>query len=82
MNFIYGVIGMVLVLLVFAAGVAVGWKVKEKIEANKAKTVEKALNEKERQQLVEDQQAFRTMIGYNVDMAYGTDLPPDAPMEV
>lgn len=80
MSFLYGALGMVLVLAVFAVGVAVGWKLKIKADDKTVDVQQQAIGEKERQQMLEDQQAFRIMLSYNVDMAYGIDEDriPDA----
>lgn len=80
MSFLYGALGMVLVLAVFAVGVAVGWKFKIKADDKTVEVQQQAIGEKERQQMMEDQQAFRIMLSYNVDMAYGIDEDriPDA----
>ena len=70
---LYGALGAILVLLLFATGVYVGYKIRVKIEAHEAERRPKleTPEEEERRRLIEDQKAFRTQMGYNADMAYG-----------
>jgi hypothetical protein len=62
------------VLLLFATGVYVGYKAHAKIAAHEAARLPKpvAPEEEERRRLIADQKAFRTMMGYNADVAFGT----------
>jgi len=73
MEFLYGALGMIAVLLVFAAGAVVGWKAKERVNTAKTEIKMEALSEKEAAELKQEEQAFSAMIGYNIDMAYGID---------
>lgn len=70
---LYGALGAILVLLLFATGVYVGYKIRVKIEAHEAERRPKleTPEEEERRRLIEDQKAFRTMMGYNADVAFG-----------
>ncbi len=71
MEFIYGALGVILALLLFAAGMFTGWRVKERLIQAARKSYAAELTEKEREQLREEQAAFANLMGYNVDMAYG-----------
>ena len=76
---LYGALGAVLVLLLFAAGTYTGYKVHAKIAAHEAAKQPKpeAPAEAERRRLIEDQKAFRTMMGYNADVAFGKSVVSD-----
>ena len=71
---LYGALGAVLTLLLFVAGIYVGYKIHAKIAAHEASKMPKPETpaEEERRRLIEDQKAFRTMMGYNADTAFGT----------
>lgn len=73
---LYGALGAVLVLLLFATGVYVGYKLHSKIAEHEAARKPKleTPEEAERRRLIEDQKAFRTQMGYNADMAYGFSM--------
>lgn len=78
-NALYGALGAVLVLLLFAAGVYVGYRLHRRYmehEASKRPTPI-APEEQERRRLIEDQKAFRDMMGYNAEMAFGVSVAPD-----
>ena len=77
MQFLYGALGVVLALVLFAAGVFTGWKVKEQVYAVMRKKYAKELTDKERQQLIEEQEAFSELMGYNADVAYGLYDTPE-----
>lgn len=81
MSFLYGVLGTIAALLLFAAGFFAGWKGKEKFGQRLHLAEEKALNERERQMLIEEQEAFHVAMNYNIDMAYGLDGPLQADKE-
>ena len=73
LNIVLGALGTILVLFSFAAGVYVGYKLhahkvaEEATKARKPETPEEA----ERRRLIEDQNASRCLMNYNVEMAYG-----------
>ncbi len=71
MQFIYGALGVISVLLIFAVGVVIGWKACKADEARRSHRIEVELGERERLQLKQEQEAFNTMLGYNIEMAYG-----------
>ena len=74
---LYGALGAVLALLLFATGVYVGYKLKTRLVAHEAAQRPKPETpaEAERRQLIADQRAFSTMMGYNADVAFGTTSP-------
>lgn len=73
---LYGALGAVLVLLLFGGGVYAGYRLHVKYVAHEAARQPKpeAPEEAERRRLIEDQKAFRTMMGYNADTAFGTTV--------
>lgn len=73
LNIVYGALGAVLVLLLFAGGMCVGYKLHVKLAAQEQARVPKpeTPEEAERRRLIADQRAFHTQMSYNADMAYG-----------
>ena len=74
MTFIYGFLGAVLALGVFAAGAICGWRLNEKMREKKAVIAEQQVGEEERRRLKAEQDAFRQLINYNTSVAYGPDI--------
>ena len=70
-QFIYGAIGVIVALLLFSAGVLLGWKLNDSYRAHAKQTVAKELTEAERRRAKEDAEAFNTMMNYSSDVAYG-----------
>lgn len=71
MYLIYGVGGMLAVLVLLVLGGYCGWKANEMFRHySRRKTVEEWTQEQNRQ-LVAQQQAFEEMLRYNQDTAYG-----------
>jgi hypothetical protein len=73
MTFIYGFLGAVLALGVFATGAICGWRLNEKMREKKAVIAEQQVGEEERRRLKAEQDAFRQLINYNTSVAYGPD---------
>ena len=78
MEFIFGLVGVLLGIGIFLLGFHVG---KQTVAPVKLYAVlsnaEQARIEKERQEMLEDQKAFRQLVGYSADIAYGlTDFKP------
>lgn len=71
MSFIYNALGIIAALLLFAAGVFTGWRVKEWLIQAARKSYAAELTEKEREELKAEQEAFSALMGYNIDTAYG-----------
>lgn len=62
-------------LLLFGGGVYAGYRLHARYAAHEAARQPKpeAPEEQERRRLIEDQKAFRTMMGYNADVAFGNE---------
>lgn len=71
---IYGFVGAILALGLFAAGAYCGWRMNDKLREKKAVITERQIGEAERERLKREQEAFRTMLNYNPDMAYGINV--------
>ena len=67
MSIIYGALGALFVIALFASGAFVGWKACRHFYRAKAESPAEA----ELRQLAEEQEAFRQMQNYNADVAYG-----------
>lgn len=61
--------------LLLIGGMVVGWKARERYDRDRRPTPEE-LGQKERDRLIADQAAFRDLMGYTVETAYGVE-PPD-----
>ena len=70
MSFLYGVLGTVAVLALFALGVFAGWKLRQADETRKGQKTAKELTEQERRWLEDQQNAFRELQNYNAERAY------------
>lgn len=70
MTIVYGFLGAVLALGVFAAGAICGWRLNEKLREKRAVIAEQELGEAERERLRKEQEAFRSMLNYNAEQAY------------
>lgn len=77
-EFLVGVLSFVLVAAVFCGGIFVGWKLHT--EKLRPPTLEE-LGEQERKRLIAEQNAFRELINYNTDMAYGLSVPDESTRE-
>lgn len=71
MTIVYGFLGAIIALGVFAAGAFCGWRLNERMREKRAVIAEQQLGEAERERLRKEQEAFRTMLNYNADQAYG-----------
>ena len=71
MSFLYGVIGTVVVLILFFGGGFAGWKLRESVYKRMTKRTAQELTESERRRLKEQQDAFVQLQNYNADTAYG-----------
>lgn len=71
---IYGFVGAILALGLFAAGAYCGWRMNDKLREKKTVIAEREIGEAERNRLKREQEAFRTMLNYNPDMAYGINV--------
>ena len=67
----YGALGMLCVLGLLAGGVAIGWKARGTWLEHTRKAIAEELTEEERRVALETQQAFETVLNYNIEQAYG-----------
>lgn len=73
-QFILGMLGALLALLLIGTGAFLGVKVSGRLRATtKPETPEEA----ERRRLIEDQRAFEAQMRYNADVAYGIAAAAD-----
>lgn len=68
---LFGAAGAVIALGLVALGFFIGWKAGPAWRAHTARVRAQEASEEERRQLIEEQQAFRNLLGYNTDTAYG-----------
>jgi hypothetical protein len=71
---LYGFIGFILALVLFGSGVFCGFKGCEKLREKNRAAFEKQIGEEERRRLLEDQSAFRTLVNYSPEIAYGLNI--------
>lgn len=69
--FIYGVLGMLFTVALFAAGVAVGWRMRIRYTSKTDAAVKTELSEQEKRRQKEDAQAFSQLANYSPELAYG-----------
>ena len=70
---IYGVVGALLGIAVCAGCFGRGWRTQAKVSERFRTTEAKALGEQGRAMLIEQQQAFRSMMNYSPEIAYGLE---------
>ena len=75
--FIYGVLGMLFTVALFALGVAVGWHLRIRYTARTADAVKTELSEQEKRRQKEDAQAFDQLVNYGPEIAYGLHRTED-----
>ena len=68
---LYGAGGMLLALVILAAGIAIGWKAKSAWIEHTHRAVAEEVTEEEKRRAKAEQQAFESMMNYNADIAYG-----------
>lgn len=71
---LYGAVGITAVLLLLALGCAIGWKLRKAWEAHTRRAVADEASEEERRAMKAEQQAFESMLNYNMDTAYGLNM--------
>ena len=69
--FIYGVLGMLFTLVLFAGGIATGWSLRIRYTKRTAAAVQTELSEQEKRRQREDAQAFGQLANYSPELAYG-----------
>lgn len=84
MNVLISICAALLVWAAIAAGAYMGWWLKAYVDKRTAPPAVETdePSQKARDQLVQDQQAFKTLMGYNIDMAYGEDQVSESEAEV
>ena len=73
MEVILGMAGALLAVILFLAGGACGWVLHGNAHAPVTPASDKPLNEaeqKKREEMIREQDAFRKMMSYNAEMAY------------
>lgn len=71
MNFIFGALGVLLVLGLLALGFFIGWKARILWRTHTTRAVRQELTEQERLAFEAQQKAFDDLLSYNVETAYG-----------
>ena len=69
--FIYGVLGMLFTVALFAGGIAIGWRLRIRYTDKTAAAVRTELSEQEKRRQREDAQAFSHLANYSPELAYG-----------
>lgn len=69
-----GIGGFFFSALLLIGGVLAGWKARERYDKDRRPTPEE-LGQKERDRLEAEQSAFRQLMSYNLEMAYGMEQP-------
>lgn len=69
----YGACGVIAVLMLLCIGAVLGWKLRGTYDLHTRRIAEDTRTEAQKQQFREEQEAFESMMSYNVDMAYGLD---------
>ena len=69
--FIYGVLGMLFTLVLFAGGVMTGWHLRIRYQSKTAAAVKTELSEQEKRRQREDAKAFDQLVNYSPELAYG-----------
>lgn len=72
MEFVIGFGGALVCLILFGAGIAIGWRLKLSDEKRTQRVTAEQLTEKQRQALREEQEAWRVIHNYNVETAYSS----------
>ena len=69
-----GLAGFLISALLLIGGMWIGWKARERYDRDRRPTPEE-LGQRERDRLIADQDAFRVLMGYSAEMAYGLEKP-------
>jgi len=73
--FFYGLGGALCLLLLLAGGFLLGWFARGSQGARLRREQAEELTEKQKRELRAEQDAFRQLLGYNIDVAYGVRSP-------
>lgn len=71
MNFIFGALGVLLVLGLLALGFFMGWRARILWRTHTHQAVRQEISEKERLAFEAQQKAFDDLMSYNTETAYG-----------
>lgn len=71
MEFLFGFFGAIFGIVLLAGGFAAGWKVRKTYAEHVEEVVAKELSDAEKQQLIDEQEAFSALQNYSVAQAYG-----------
>lgn len=74
MNFIFGALGVLLVLGLLALGFFLGWRARILWLRHTHRAVKQEISEKERQEFEAQQKAFGDLMSYNAETAYGMNI--------
>ena len=70
-EFLMGALGAIAVLTLLAGGFLLGWRAAGGKSRNRGADMEKEAGMDERRRMLEEQKAFREMLNYNAETAYG-----------
>lgn len=76
MEFLLGFLGAVLAMSLFAAGMALEWKLKEQEFARRQQVTAEQLTEAQKRRVVEEQEAWMALHNYSVEDAYNIHANP------
>ena len=75
--FVYGVLGMLFTVVLFAGGVIAGWFIRIRYVDKTKAAVHTELSEQEKRRQAEDARAFGQLVNYSPEMAYGIHRSED-----
>lgn len=81
MEIVLSLLGVILAIGLFLAGMAVEWKLKETEYARRQQTTAEQLTEAEKTRLKEEREAWQSLHNYSVEDAYGIPSARDAAKE-
>lgn len=67
----YGAVGTLAVLGLLACGFLIGWKANTAFVRHSRRRAEEEITEEQKREFAAQQQAFESMLSYNIDTAYG-----------
>ena len=75
-EFLMGALGAIAVLTMLAGGFLLGWKAAGGKSRHRSAVSEQEAGLEERRRMLEEQKAFREMLNYNAETAYGMHGKP------
>lgn len=76
LNLLYGAIGTLGVLVLFAGGIFTGWRLHGAFIAHNHKVIREEMTEEQKQRFAADQAAWEAMMNYSTEAAYGLTTDP------